>query len=238
MTGSRPAKLRVHDWSGFAALGAFVLMLVEFGRGQPIWALGWLLLAAGCGMVTRYWSVKHPGPLPHRLSWTLRIARGSHSPERLQRILQPQSGERLLEVGPGIGMHSMPIATALAPDGTLDVFDIQQEMLDDVMRRATHAGLTNITAKQGDAQQLPYADATFDGAYLVGVLGEIPDGQSALRELRRVLKPGGRLVIGEVFFDPDFVWFASLKDRAEQACFAFERRLGGSLAYLARFRPT
>jgi ubiquinone/menaquinone biosynthesis C-methylase UbiE len=156
----------------------------------------------------------------------------------LGRILEPQRGESILEIGPGIGIHAIPVASSLAPDGTLDVFDVQQEMLDDVMTRARAQGITNIRAKQGDARKLPYRDGTFDGAYLVGVLGEIPDGQTALRELRRVLKPNGRLVIGEVFFDPDFVRFSSLKARAQQASFAFERRLGGAFSYLARFRPT
>jgi ubiquinone/menaquinone biosynthesis C-methylase UbiE len=72
---------------------------------------------------------------------------------------------------------------------------------------------------------------------LVGVLGEIPDEQTALREVRRVLKPGGRLVVGEVCFDPDFVRLGSLRSRAAQASFVFERSQGGSLSYLARFRP-
>jgi ubiquinone/menaquinone biosynthesis C-methylase UbiE len=155
----------------------------------------------------------------------------------LKRILEPRNGERILEVGPGIGIHAVPVAESLGPDGTLDVIDVQQEMLDDVTQRASETGITNIRAKRCDARQLPYGDGTFDGAYLIGVLGEIPDGQAALRELRRVLKSNGRLVIGEVFFDPDFVPLGSLKGRAEQASFAFEQRLGGSLSYLARFRP-
>jgi SAM-dependent methyltransferase len=228
--------MRFPDWSGFAALGAGVLTLVEVARGDSTWALGWFLAAAGLGIVTRYWSVKHPAPMPHRLRWTLSVPRGNHSPEHLHRILQPRSGERILEIGPGIGIHACPVALSLAPNGTLDVVDVQREMLDDVLRRASEAGITLITAKLGEAQQLPYPDGVFDGAYLVGVLGEIPDGQTALLELRRVLKPGGRLVIGEVFFDPDFVRFGSLKGRAERACFSFESRLGGSFSYLARFR--
>jgi ubiquinone/menaquinone biosynthesis C-methylase UbiE len=116
------------------------------------------------------------------------------------------------------------------------VFDVQQKMLDDVTRRAVEAGVGNIAAKRGDARRLPYPDASFDGAYLIGVLGEIPDEDAALRELRRVLRPNGRLVVGEIAFDPDFVPFGSLRDRAAQAGFTFERKLGNSFSYLARFR--
>jgi SAM-dependent methyltransferase len=116
----------------------------------------------------------------------------------------------MLEIGPGVGIYSLPSASQLAPGGSLDVFDVQQAMLDDVVRSARAAGIDNIVAQQGDAQKLPYQDQAFDAGYLVGVLGEIPDGGAALRELRRVLKPTGRLVVGEVIFDPDFVSFGSL----------------------------
>ena len=229
--------MRRHDWSGFVALGAFLFALLQLVRGQLASSLAALAVVAVAGMLTRRWSLEHPGPMPHLLRWTLLVPRGNQSPRHLERILGPCAGERLLEVGPGIGIHAVAVARSLGPDGTLDVVDVQQTMLDDVLRRARVSGVGNITARQGDAERLPYADGTFDGAYLVGVLGEIPDGQAALRELRRVLKRDGRLVVGEVFFDPDFVSFASLRARAEAASFAFERRLGGALSYLARFSP-
>jgi ubiquinone/menaquinone biosynthesis C-methylase UbiE len=114
---------------------------------------------------------------------------------------------------------------------------VQQAMLDEVMRRSREVGITNIVPQLGDARRLPYADRTFDAAYLIGVLGEIPDERAALCELRRVLKPDGRLVVGEIFFDPDFVRFGPLRTRAAEATFAFERRIGGSMSYLARFAP-
>jgi SAM-dependent methyltransferase len=230
--------MRPHDWTGFAALGVGVLSLVELARGNANWALRWFLLAVAAAVVTRYWSISHPAPMPHSLRWTLLVPRGSHSPEHLRQILQPQSGEHILEIGPGIGIHAIPVARSLAPGGTLEVFDVQQEMLDDVMRRAHQAGITNITAKRGDAGKLPYPDDAFDAAYLVGVLGEIPDSHAALRELRRVLKPTGRLVIGEVWFDPDFIRLGAIERRAGRAAFSFQRKLGGSLSYLACFRPT
>jgi len=90
-------------------------------------------------------------------------------------------------------------------------------MLEDLTRRAAGTGATNIAARQGHAQMLPYADRTFDAAYLVTVLGEIPDELAALRELRRVLKREGRLVLGEFFLDPDFISLPVLKQRAAEA---------------------
>jgi SAM-dependent methyltransferase len=194
------------------------------------------VLAAALAVLTRYWSLKYPGPMPHLLRWTLLVPRGNHSPDHLRRILEPRPGERILEIGPGVGVHSVSTAAALAPGGGLDVLDAQQKMLDDVMRRAHKAGVANITAKQGDAQKLPYEDHIFEGAYLIGVLGEIPDGQATLRELRRVLKPNGRLVVGEIIFDPDFIRFGALVDRAAAAGFALDRKQGNALSYLARFR--
>jgi ubiquinone/menaquinone biosynthesis C-methylase UbiE len=78
----------------------------------------------------------------------------------------------------------------------------------------------------------PYASASFDGAYLIDVLEETRDGPAVLQELRRILRPDGRLIVGEHFMDPDFVSIRSLKERAQTAGFTFERKRGTSLAYL------
>ncbi len=111
-------------------------------------------------------------------------------------------------------------------------------MLDHTIRRPGERGVGNITPTQGDAQRLPYADATFDAAYLTTVLGEIPDQDAALGELARVLKPGGRLVVGELFGDPHWVTPKRLRERAERAGLMFAQRSGTALGYFARFtRP-
>ncbi len=83
---------------------------------------------------------------------------------------------------------------------------------------------------------MPYPDGTFDATYLVATLGEVPDKAAALRELRRVLGPGGRLVLGEGQPDPHMVRFPELCDRAAAAGFGFEEQVGGRLGYMARFR--
>ena len=222
-------------WVFLAAVGSVLLMIVALLLSEVTWALVFFVAGGGFWMTTRRLQRISPVPFPYTFGWFLKIPRPAQSPRRLAEILAPRTGEHILEVGPGIGTHALPMAWAVGSTGALDVLDVQQEMLDAVVRRARAAGITNIAARQGDAAHLPYADQTFDGAYLITVLGEIPDGDSALRELARVLKPTGRLVIGELFVDPDFVSLRTLRARAEQAGFVFSRKVGSTFAYLARF---
>lgn len=228
--------MRRQAWAFLASLGAGVLAIAALFRGDLAWAAAGGLATAGTWMVARCWNRGSPQPFPYLLRWFLCLPRPYHSPKRLTRILQPRSGERLLEVGPGIGTHSLPVASALAPDGVLDVLDVQGEMLDELMRRASKERIANIIPTRDDATSLPYADETFDGAYLIGVLGEIADPDAALRELWRVLKPHARLVVGEFFIDPDFVPLGSLRAHARLAGFAFQGKLGFPFAYFARFQ--
>ncbi len=122
----------------------------------------------------------------------------------------------------------------MGPDGRVDIFDIQREMLDHTMRRAAERGLENLHPTEGDARSLPYEDSSFDAAILTTVLGEIPDQEAALRELARVLKPTGRLVVGELAGDPHFVTPGALEARAKAAGLDLVRREGPWVGYFAR----
>src|SRR5262245_30597907 len=161
--------MRLHDCTGFATLAAILHTIgcVLFGNWPA--ALGGVAAVIVLGALTRYWSVTEPGPMPYVLRWTLAFPRGNLSPKHLETLLEPHVGERMLEIGPGTGIYSIPIAQALGSEGALDVLDVQQEMLDEVAARARAAGVTNLTATRGDARSLPYPDAAFDAAYLVGV---------------------------------------------------------------------
>jgi ubiquinone/menaquinone biosynthesis C-methylase UbiE len=127
------------------------------------------------------------------------------------------------------------VAGWITPDGRLDIFDLQQEMLDHTLRRAQASGIENIHPAQGDARSLPHPDDAFDRAFLVTVLGEIPDQGAALSELRRVLRPGGRLVVGELLGDPHWVSPGALRRRAEEAGLRFEGTIGPLLGRYSVF---
>lgn len=195
------------------------------------------LLAAAGGAVlgAALWWRKNPSACPYNQRFWVQAPHPVITRERLRGILDPQPGERILEVGPGTGYYSLDVAEWIGPQGSLDILDVQQEMLDHTMERAVDRGLANVNPALADATEMPYAEDTFDAAYLVTVLGEIPDQDAALRELCRVLKPGGRLVVGELFGDPHMVTLGSLRDRTQRAGLQYEGRSGPKLAFFARF---
>jgi ubiquinone/menaquinone biosynthesis C-methylase UbiE len=190
-----------------------------------------LALAVGAA-----WERMRPSACPYAQRWLLDVPRPWLTPDRLAEILEPRAGERLLEVGPGTGVYALPMAERVGPKGTVAGLDLQQKMLDNLDLRAARAGTTNLELRQGDATALPYEDASFDGAFLVTVLGEVPDRNAALRELRRVLRPGGRVVFGETALDPHLVTLGRLKREAQAAGLRYDRQLGvAPLGFYARF---
>jgi ubiquinone/menaquinone biosynthesis C-methylase UbiE len=193
-----------------------------------------LLALAGIGtLVAALWWRKNPSACPYSQRFFIELPHPGITRARLVEILEPRPGERVLEIGPGTGYYTFEMAGRL-DGGQVDIFDIQQEMLDHVVREANKRGVTNVLPALGDAQALPYGDASFDAAVLITVLGEIPDQDRALSEIERVLKPGGRLIVGEMMVDPHIVTSGKLRERAARAGLSFERRLGSPLAFFAR----
>src|SRR3989304_354371 len=107
----------------FSEIAAWVLAVVMAVSGELGWAAVCVVYALGADAAGRLWSRKSPVPMPYFMRWVLRVPRGPHSPARLRRVLQPRSGERILEIGPGVGVHALPVASQLLPDGVLDVLD-------------------------------------------------------------------------------------------------------------------
>jgi SAM-dependent methyltransferase len=182
-------------------------------------ALWWRRNPSACPYSQRFW-VQAPHPLITR--------------ERLRRVLEPTPGERVLEIGPGTGYYTLDLADWVGAEGAVEILDVQRQMLDHTIRRAAGHGAANVTATEGDARDLRYDKDSFDAVVLTTVLGEIPDQDAALREIARVLRPDGRLVVGELAGDPHFVAPGSLERRAAAAGLRLVRRDGPWLGYFAR----
>jgi SAM-dependent methyltransferase len=224
--------MRRQDWSQVASAAALFVALASFLRGRPRRAFGFLAAAVAADTVARRFSRDEPTPLPYALRWELAIPRPTGP---LRRALAARRGERILEIGPGLGQHAVEVAGYVGPEGRVDVLDVQQEMLDATAARAERRGVHNVVAALADSSgRLPYEDASFDAAYIVTVLGEIRDPQQTLVELRRVLKPDGRLIVGEIALDPDFIPARQLRSMAEAAGLRLARRFGPPFVYHAQ----
>jgi ubiquinone/menaquinone biosynthesis C-methylase UbiE len=101
-----------------------------------------------------------------------------------------QAGGEVLEVAVGTGLN----LDAYPPDVQLTGLDLSEQMLGIARTRSGELG-RNVELRQGDAQSLPFGDATFDTVVCTFGLCAIPDMDAALDEMTRVLKPAGRLIL-------------------------------------------
>lgn len=106
----------------------------------------------------------------------------------LQAALRDQGSARVLDLGCGAGHVSFQVAPLVAE---VVAYDLSQQMLDVVATAATERGLGNIVTERGVAERLPFADASFDFVFSRYSAHHWSDLGLALREVRRVLKPGG-----------------------------------------------
>ena len=108
------------------------------------------------------------------------------------------AGERVVDVGSGGGIDSLIAAKMVGPDGRVVGVDMTPAMLAKARASAAVAGLSNVEFREGFGEALPVADGWTDVIISNGVLNLMPDKDAALREMARVLKPGGRLQIGDI----------------------------------------
>jgi ubiquinone/menaquinone biosynthesis C-methylase UbiE len=184
-----------------------------------------------------WWWRLHPTPRPFAERLWTDTPHPFVTHPRLHEALAPALGERFLEIGVGSGRYALRVAGWLGGTGRLDVLDLQDEMLTLTMRRAQDRNIANVAPVRGDAMALPYRDCAFDAVYLVSTLGQVRDMTATLCEIRRVLRPAGRVVVGELCYDPHGVFFGTLRRHAAAAGLRFERRIGGASGYFARFTP-
>ncbi len=137
----------------------------------------------------------------------------------------------MLEIGCGPGYFT-PALAAVVPNGHVVMFDLQADMLDLAVARVGAAA----TALQGDATKLPLRSASVDAVVVVLMLGEVPDHDHCLAEIRRVLRRGGIVLFAESRRDGDFIRFDDLCALLVGHGFEFVDRRGPGWEYTARFR--
>lgn len=177
------------------------------------------------------------GAYPHELAFllTIPLRRLVQPPRPLVQGLQLRRDARVLELGPGPGYFSVDVSREI-PNGRIVLYDLQREMLDKARRRLARARALNASFVQGDGSRIPFRSGCFDVAFLVAVLGEVPDPAACIESLRRVLRPGGLLSITETIGDPDALSQHGVKALAESKGFAFDGLVTGPAGFTIRFR--
>jgi SAM-dependent methyltransferase len=115
--------------------------------------------------------------------------------EWLVGALAPLPGETILELAAGAGDTGFAAAARLGADGRLVSTDFSPEMTEVARRRGADLGLTNVEYRTMDAEHIDLEDASVDGVICRFALMLMADAEAALAEIRRVLRPGGRLVL-------------------------------------------
>jgi len=119
-------------------------------------------------------------------------AMGKDVTRTLVEYARPQPGMQVLDLASGTGEPAISLATRVLPGGHVTALDLSADLLAIADERARQRSLTNFTTRQGDAQQLPFADNSFDLATSRFGVMFFPDVVRALQELRRVKRPGAR----------------------------------------------
>jgi len=143
-------------------------------------------------------------------------------------------GMEVLELGPGSAFFTLEAARRVGPRGKLYSVDIEPQVIAPLKEKTQN--LTNVEARVGDAYELEFPNESLDLAFLVAVLGEIPDPVRALREIHRVLKADGLLSITEMLPDPDYPFRGTVVRWCREAGFELAQKGGNFFYYTLNFR--
>jgi len=131
-----------------------------------------------------------------------------------------QPGERIIDIGGAPGYLARDMATVVGSRGSVSIVDASEPMLQAARELCAHT--PSIETRSGDAQALPYADEEFDVAVATQVLEFVPDVDGALREARRVLRPGGRALVLDTDID-SIIWSCPDAELTARILGAWER---------------
>lgn len=131
-------------------------------------------------------------------------------------------GDDVLDIGCGTGLLTLELARAVGDQGSVTGIDPSQEMLDAARERCAEKQYVKLV--EGTADRIPFDDVSIDRAISLQVFEYLTDIPTALREVARVLRPGGRLVIGDIHWD-SWVWFSDDPERMARVMAAWDGHL-------------
>jgi ubiquinone/menaquinone biosynthesis C-methylase UbiE len=112
--------------------------------------------------------------------------------EALVEYARPKPGMKILDLASGTGEPAISLAARVGSEGHVTALDLSSDLLQIATERARQRGLNNFSTQQADAQQLPFADQSFDLVTSRFGVMFFQDCEKAFREVHRVLKPGAR----------------------------------------------
>jgi ubiquinone/menaquinone biosynthesis C-methylase UbiE len=183
---------------------------------------------------------RHPEPMHPLFSVFIEnpLRRRFLSPRKSLDRIGVAQGMTVLELGPGPGFLTVEASRRTGSSGRLCSLDIAPAMISRVRGKITGEAADNVSLAVGNGECLPFKDVSFDLAYLVTVIGEIPDQDRAFQELHRVLRPGGILSVSEFLPDPDYPLKRTITRKALAVGFEPYQQFGNIINYVLNFRRT
>ena len=143
--------------------------------------------------------------------------------------LKLQEGEHVLDLGSGAGIDVFLAAKRVGPNGRVIGVDMTPEMLQKARANAAKLGFAQVEFREGRLEKLPVASASVDAVTSNCVINLVPDKPAVFREIARVLKPGGRLVISDIILD------GALPESIEKDVYAYVGCISGAMQRQAYF---
>jgi len=161
------------------------------------------------------------------------------SPDKIIERSGIERGMTVLDLGCGSGAFTTLLSRGVGEQGKVYAVDIQPGMLRQLERKlakAENQDIRNIELKQASAYELPFEDGALDLVFMVAALQEMSDRGRALREVNRVLKPGGILAVTEFIPDTDYPLRSTTIKLGQYEGFVLDANSGNFWNYTVGFK--